>query len=265
MRLRRSLVAVLGAVAAGCGNGVAATPPAPLAPAPAPVDLTAEPTAIPPGAPPPADMQLAAEDPTLSSFDDPTAASTDPNYLSGDWQAQDGTLVQDAQGPSTKLMVRRYVGVQGAGLSDRYRVEVTAWEYHYHGDDPGRDPGVLALIPYWKDANHYAILSASSDSNQLWVNDGHEPGEPWPEVGRLWMAPISPPLELGDAITWDVDVDIPSQRMTVYVDGQRRADVTTPFLTKDPHQVAIAANGDQVRFKGFKLWIGASSPAPSPP
>ncbi|MBU6428439.1 MAG: hypothetical protein KGR26_05490 [Cyanobacteria bacterium REEB65] len=249
---------------AACSSAWSGSPSAPLAPAATPptVDIRQDPASLPPGLPDPADMRLAAADPAITDFDDPTASASDGAYLPGHWKTEAGAIVQDADGPSTKLMVRRFVG-PGAGpqgeLPDRYRLEVSAWEFDYHGNDPGHDPGVLAVIPYWQDVSHFVILSAQDHDSELWADDGRDPGEPWPQADRLWTAAIAPTVHVGVPVTWDIDVDVPNQHLTVYTDGQRSADASTPFLTDTPHQLALAANGDEVRFKGFRLWVPQGS------
>ncbi len=255
--MRVSTVGIL--IVCGCQ---AVPPPSGGAPAPAGpgavplVEIAKEPATLPPGLPPPADMTLLAEDPPPEAFDDPTLSAGSAAYLPGIWKRADQALVQEAEGPGNKLMVRRYIGPgtgPGGALPERYRIQVSQWQYRFKGRDPIRDMGVLALIPWWKDARHFAILSARGDLAELWAADDTEPGQTWPVTNRFWTAALAPPLGVGDAVTWDVEVDIAAHRLAIHLNGERRFEADATLLTA-PAQMAIAANGNQVKFKNFKIW-----------
>ena len=217
MRVTRLVLAA--AVVGGCQEApTGKAGPSPGAPGGPLIEIIKDPATLPPGLAAPTDMKLLAENPGPDAFDDPTANSGSNAYVTGNWRVEGDALQQEADGPGSKLMVRRYIGPgAGAGgvLPEKYRVQVSMWQYHFKGRDPVREMGVLALIPYWKDAKHFMILSAKSDVAELWAADDTEPGQTWPTANRFWTAAINPPLAVGDAVTWDVQVNVPENRMTI--------------------------------------------------
>lgn len=271
-----AIAASAGSLAGGCDAGTGgkggSNPTGPGGPGGQLIEIAKEPAGLPPGLPAPDDMRLLAENPGAEAFDDPTASSGSSAYLPGAWRSDGDALLQEAEGPGNKLMVRRYIGPgSGAGgiLPERYRIQVSTWQYRFKGRDPAKEMGVLAVIPYWRDAKHFLILSAKSDVAELWAADDTEPGQTWPTANRYWTQGMNPPLAIGDAITWDVVVSVPDKRVTVYMNGERKADAESQMLAP-PASVAIAANGNQVKFKGFKLWASQAAPtragaAPPPP
>lgn len=255
-RLPRWLAAAA-VVSVGCDQAALGKQhPNPAGPGGQLIEIAKEPAGLPPGLPAPDDMKLLAENPGTEAFDDPTASSGSTAYLPGAWRGDGEALLQEAEGPGNKLMVRRYTGPGAAGggiLAEKYRVQVSMWQYRFKGRDPVREMGVLALIPYWKDSKHFLILSAKSDVAEFWAADDTEPGQTWPTANRFWTMGMNPPLAIGDAITWDVLVSVPEKRMTVYMNGERKADAESALIAT-PGSVAIAANGNQVKFKNFRLW-----------
>lgn len=184
------------------------------------------------------------------------------SFIPGKWTSGSGAFVQEEPGSSTKLSIRSYTGNPGT----RYRVEVTGWTYRVFTSDPARDQGVVVLMPFYKDATHYVICSATPRLQEAWVCNGQIPGGSWPTTNKLWGESIDPARTVGMATTWTCDVDTVANSMTVYVNGQKRASVTHPSIT-GTGTVALASNGSQVKYTGFKLYRlagGTTTPSPAP-
>lgn len=229
-----------------------------------PKEYTGEPSELPAG--------LAAEGTELANvtfdtadvpFRDAVSQSdvASGSFIPGKWTAGSGAYVQEEPGSSTKLSIRSYTGNPGT----RYRVQVTGWVYRVFTSNPANDPGVVVLMPFYKDATHYVICSANPKLQEAWVCNGQLPGGSWPTANRLWGESIDPPRTVGNATTWTCDVDTVAHSMTVYVNGQKRGSVTNPLID-GAGTVALASNGSQVKYTNFKLYrlAGSTTPTPAP-
>lgn len=186
------------------------------------------------------------------------------SFAAGSWSvdATKGTYSQTNPGPSTQLAIQKYTGTLGAS----YRVQVTGWTYRVFTGDPAQDQGVVVLMPYYRDNTHYVICSAGPQTAESWICDGQLPGSSWPTTNKLWGAQYGQARPVGTAFTWTADVDTNAHTMTLYLNGDKKATVTNAFID-GAGTVAVASNGDQVRYANFKVYSlsgSASSTTPSP-
>lgn len=260
---------VTAAIAVGCskggdgGNGPIS--PNKTAPEGPPKEFLGEPKEYPAG--PAADGATLVEKVDFDTADVPfrdavsQAAMASGSFTAGKWSSGGGVYAQEEPGSNTQLSIRRYTGNVGT----RYRVEVTGWVYRAFVADPAKDQGVVVLMPFYKDETHYVICSASPNVAEAWVCDGQLPGGSWPTTNKLWGQMVSPARTVGTPFTWTCDVDTTAGSMTLYLNGDKKATVTNPML-EGAGTVALASNGAQVKYTGFKLYslAGGTTAGPSP-
>ncbi len=266
-RMTWATLSVTAALAIGCtpGGGGGGPYQNRLPSEPPPKEYTGEPSELPAG-PAAEGTELADVDFSTPEvpFRDAVSQSdiATGSFATGKWTSGSGAYVQEEPGSSTRLSIRAYTGNPGT----RYRVQVTGWTYRIMASDPARDPGVVILMPFYKDSTHYVIASAGPRLQEAWVCNGQLPGGSWPTANRLWGETVDPPRGVGQAITWTADVDTAANTMTLYVNGQRKGTVTNPLIS-GAGTVALASNGAQVKFTGFKLYRlagGTTTPTPAP-
>ena len=189
------------------------------------------------------------------------------SFETGKWLTSTDSQEQTALFPSTRLSIRRLVN----RLPSAYRFETTAWVARARGQDPVRDTGVLAMIPYLRDAQHHVIVSLAPGLLEAWICDGQAPGQSWPVSKRLWSEPVHPPRTAGQASVLTCDVDTRTGTLVIHLDGQQRARVVHAFLAVDPSlSVGLAVNGSHVKFTRLGLWSldpsrnDSRDPAPPP-
>ncbi|HEY9898499.1 MAG TPA: hypothetical protein V6D00_04895 [Pantanalinema sp.] len=189
------------------------------------------------------------------------AALASGSFAPGKWSSGNGVYVQQEPGANTRLSIRSYTGNVGT----RYRAEVTGWVYRAFVADPAKDQGVVILMPFYRDETHYVICSASPNVAEAWVCNGQLPGGSWPTSNKLWGQMIAPARTVGSAFTWTCDVDTVANSMTLYLNGDKKATVTSPLID-GAGTVALASNGAQVKYAGFKLYslTGGTATGPSP-
>lgn len=191
------------------------------------------------------------------------SAMASGSYTPGKWTSGNGVYMQEDPGPSTRLSIRLYTGNVGT----RYRAEVTGWVYRAFVADAAKDQGVVVLMPFYKDETHYVICSASPNVAEAWVCNGQLPGGSWPTSNKLWGQMLSPARTVGSPFTWTCDVDTVANSMTLYLNGDKKATVTSPLID-GAGTVALASNGAQVKYARFRLYSlaggTATEPAPAP-
>lgn len=261
-----ALLSVATALAVGCSVGGSPDPGSNKNVLPSegpPKDYNGEPTEMPAG---PGEEGTLLENVNFATaevpFRDPIsqADAASGSFMPGKWTSGGGTYVQEEPGSSTKLSIRAYTGNPGT----KYRVQVTGWVYHVLSSNPANDQGVVVLMPFYRDATHYVICSASPKLQEAWVCNGQLPGGSWPTSNRLWGEMVNPPRSVGTAITWTADVDTTAHSLTVYVNGQKRGSVTNAQID-GAGTVALASNGSQVKYANFKLYrLAGSTTAPTP-
>lgn len=230
-----------------------------------PKEYTGEPSQMPPGAP--VDGAVLVEDVAFNTPNPPfvdavsAEAMASGSFQPGRWTSGNGFYAQEDPGASTKLSIRRYTGSVGS----RYRVEVTGWIFREFTSDPARDPSVFSLLPFYKDETHYVICSTGANVAETWICSGQMPGTTWPTSNKLWGAMLSPARTVGVPTTWTCDVDTNANSLTIYLDGDRKATVITPFLA-GTGGIALASNGSQIKFAHFKVFsLTGSTPATTSP
>ncbi|MNX71819.1 hypothetical protein D3C86_1031470 [compost metagenome] len=258
------LVAIAACSKGGDGNGPIS--PNKTAPEGPPKEFLGEPQEFPAG--PAADGATLVERVDFRTPDVPfrdavsQAAMASGSFAPGKWMSGNGVYVQEEPGSNTRLSIRRYTGNMGT----RYRAEVTGWVYRAFVADPAKDQGVVILMPFYKDETHYVICSASPNVAEAWVCNGQMPGGSWPTSNKLWGQMISPARTVGSAFTWTCDVDTTANSMTIYLNGDKKATVTSPMID-GAGTVALASNGAQVKYAGFKLYSlpGGTAAEPANP
>jgi hypothetical protein len=192
-------------------------------------------------------------------FDNPVQGEM-PGFAAGKWLLQGGTLDQ-VEGRQDNLASHlRYRG-KAFGSDDgragrQYGLDVTcsvareAESSSVHG----YPTGILACMPYYRDPTHYLMLVAARQELACWWVDGQRPaGATWPESARLWSRWLEAAMEASGSIRWGADVDIERRQVAIRVDGRPVATVEVPGLDDRPHWVALAANGNFVRFDDLRL------------
>lgn len=189
------------------------------------------------------------------------SAMASGSYSPGKWTSGNGVYMQEEPSSNTRLSIRRYTGNVGT----RYRAEVTGWVYRTFVADAAKDQGVVVLMPFYKDESHYVICSASPNVAEAWVCNGQLPGGSWPTSNKLWGQMIAPARTVGSPFTWTCDVDTVANSMTIYLNGDKKATVTSPLIA-GAGTVALASNGAQVKYARFRLYslAGATATEPAP-
>ncbi len=192
-------------------------------------------------------------------FDNPVQGEL-PGFAAGKWLIQGGALDQ-VEGRQDNLASHlRYRG-KAFGTDDgragrQYGLDVTcrATREVESAAVHGFPTGILACMPYYRDPTHYLMLVAARQELACWWVDGLSPaGAAWPETGKLWSRWLDSPLDATASIRWGADVDLDGRRVSLRLDGRAVGAVDVPALDDRPHWVALASNGNFVRFDDLRL------------
>lgn len=265
---------VLLLLSAGCANSPAApapvpkpTPralPMPAATPPSPFQLVPY---VPPEATPTpeATRSLRAEPVTrpgrvILSFDRWTNDLADPrqdgyNYpwlYAGNWFLNNGMLWHRDLRAQPNLSFRRYRGTTfgpDGALPPRYRAQVTE---EFDESLPTFYPptGDQGVPFYYQDPTHYVELLIKPTVFEVWECNGGEP-EKWKGWRRLYAEDLS--TGKGDRRTLGVEVDADRGSMDVFLDGQKRATVTSSLIAPGYRTVALRATGNSVGFENLSI------------
>ena len=192
-------------------------------------------------------------------FDDPVQVETE-GFATGRWLIQGGLLGQVAGRQDNLASHLRYrgsaFGSDDGRASKRYGLEVTcsAAREAESSQVHGYPTGILACMPYYRDPTHYLMLVAARQELACWWVDGLRPGgAQWPDSARLWSEWLPAALEASSSLRWGADVDVERHQVKIRVDGRQTATLDVAGLDDRPHWVALAANGNFVRFDDLRL------------
>lgn len=198
----------------------------------------------------------------LGKFDNP--ATREPaGFTPGNWQVLEGALRQTMGMKDNTANHLRYVG-DAFGRPDgqaglRYRVDVDAMAYQEadHTQVHGYPTGVLNLMPYYRDPTHYVMIVAKKQTIEAWLADGQRPASmAWPDANKLWGMWLKEPIAVGTTVRLGAEVDVEAKKLRIYVNDELKAERDVPQMTKDPHWVALGANGNYAQYDNLTMqWL----------
>ncbi|HBN08170.1 MAG TPA: hypothetical protein DD435_05845 [Cyanobacteria bacterium UBA8530] len=240
----------------GCGldpNGKVDPPSkAIVSPTPPLEEIVSAPESLPPEAPLPEGARLINGN-DFSQFSDPIPPGKE-HFFKGNWQIDQNTFEQSELGSGQALSIRRWQG----SLPSHYFMEVACWPTRFIGRTPERiekSVGVMAIMPYYRDDTHYLIMSARSKDLEAWAAEGFLPGVVWPDTNKMFGMALEPPIGIGGAISIGADVDLSTNTVKVFLNGQERGKFKLkPEFVKGDYSLALASNGSKVRFGRLRIY-----------
>lgn len=177
-----------------------------------------------------------------------------PWLMPGNWSIEDGRLVHRDLRPQPALSFRRYSGTMfgpNGALPNRYKAEVTlTFDSSFEAPNAYPPTGDQGTPFYYIDPTHYVEVLIKPNLFEVWECDG---GQPEKNGGwrRLYYEDLT--TGKGDRRTLGVNVDSANHSMEVFLDGSRKASVTSALIDTRVHYLALRAAGNVVSYDNLSI------------
>lgn len=177
-----------------------------------------------------------------------------PWLMPGNWSIEDGRLMHRDIRQQPALSFRRYSGTTfgpNGALPDRYQAQVTlVFDSSFEAPNSYPPTGDQGTPFYYIDPTHYVEVLIKPNLFEVWECNGGQP-----EKNGGWKRLYAEDLVTakGDRRTLGVNVDSASGQMEVFLDGARRARVSSPLIDTRVHYLALRAAGNVVGYENLSI------------